>query len=74
MTLVATKGTELHAMARWEQNSSSEIVVLCPHCKALETLQIAGGQLTPTRKFTQDGAHIYHDCGSISPCRLYSNL
>ena len=74
MTLVATKETEIRATARWEQNSPSEIVVLCPQCKALETLQIAGGQLTPTRKFTQDGALIYHDCGSRSPCRLYSNL
>ena len=73
MTLVAAKQDE-HTVTRWDLNSPGEIVVLCPHCKAIETLQITGGQLTPTRKFTQGGVRIYHDCGSISPCRVYTNL
>ena len=78
MTLLATRETEskseFSSASRSEMSSPSEIVVLCPRCKALQTLQIAGGRLTPTRKFTQGGAHIYHDCGSVWPCRLYQNL
>jgi phage FluMu protein Com len=74
MTLVAASDNRPQTSSWLEQSSAGEIVVLCPHCKALQTLQITGGQLTPTRKFTQDERHIYHDCGSRFPCRLYLNL
>jgi hypothetical protein len=48
-----------------------ELAVFCPKCKDLEVLWFVNGQLVQTRKFTQHGEKIYHDCGSETPCRLY---
>lgn len=53
---------------------SGEVVVLCPKCKALQTIQVAGDSILPTRKYVQRGRQIYHDCGSAQPCRLYRIL
>jgi len=50
---------------------TDEAVAFCPGCKTLETLYLSSGQLTLTRKFSQNDGHIYHDCGSIEPCKLY---
>ena len=50
---------------------SGEVMALCPVCKAFQTLWFTEGRLTPTRKFSQYGDHVYHDCGSNEPCRLY---
>ena len=47
-----------------------DILVQCPKCKTVETLQFVGATLTPSRKFRQEGGRIYHDCGSEQPCRL----
>lgn len=47
-----------------------ELVAVCPKCKAFETLWFSGDRLISTKKFHQDGKHIYHDCGSDEPCRL----
>jgi len=52
---------------------SGDVVAFCPRCKAFQTIHIEGSTLTPTRKFTQVGSQIYHDCGSVEPCRLYYN-
>ena len=52
-------------------SKTDEVVAFCPRCKTLETLYLSSGQLTPTRKFSQNDGHIYHDCGSIKPCQLY---
>ena len=48
-----------------------ELVVYCPGCKTLETLSFNEGWLMQTRKFSQRNGQVYHDCGSIRPCRLY---
>ncbi len=48
-----------------------EAVAFCPRCKALQTVWLNGNTLMPTRKFSQEGGEIYHDCGSSQPCRLY---
>jgi len=53
---------------------SGEVVVLCPRCKALQTLQVVGDSILPTRKYIQKGTQVYHDCGSTQPCRLYRIL
>lgn len=53
---------------------SGEAVAFCPQCKALQTIWISDDKLMPTRKFFQVGNHIYHDCGSSQPCRLYRVL
>jgi hypothetical protein len=50
---------------------SNEFMVFCPACKSFETIWFNNGVLNQTRKFTQYGNHIYHDCGSNEPCRLY---
>ena len=54
---------------RW----SGDLTVFCPGCKSLETVWFEDGTLMSTRKFTQRGDLIYHDCGSDRPCRLYRN-
>jgi hypothetical protein len=41
-----------------------EILVVCPGCKAFETLQFSQHRMVNTRKFTQVGDYIYHDCGT----------
>jgi len=51
-------------------SKADEVVTFCPGCKTLETLYLSSGQLTPTQKFSQNDGHIYHDCGSITPCQL----
>jgi phage FluMu protein Com len=50
---------------------STEMMVYCPGCKAFQTVWLNGETLTTTRKFIQVGNHIYHNCGSGLPCRLY---
>ena len=51
--------------------SSGEAMAFCPTCKAFQTLWFADGKLTPTRKFSQLDGKVYHDCGSMTPCRIY---
>ncbi len=48
-----------------------ELVVFCPRCKTLETLWFSDSWLMPTRKFSQQGEQVFHDCGASEPCRLY---
>jgi len=48
-----------------------ELVAICPHCKNMEALFFVGDRLVPTRKYHQEDAAVYHDCGSDKPCRLY---
>lgn len=50
---------------------SGEFVALCPGCKAMQTLLFDNDKMTPTRKFSQHGGSVYHDCGASNPCRLY---
>ncbi|MFH1383147.1 MAG: hypothetical protein ABIH70_09710 [Chloroflexota bacterium] len=54
-----------------QSTSTRELVALCPQCKAFETLSFVNGRLVQTRKFSQYGGEIYHDCGCNQPCRLY---
>jgi phage FluMu protein Com len=74
MTLVAVRGEDRTVIQGLDRQSSGEVVVFCPKCKALQTVQISSSQLMPTRKFFQRGAYIFHDCGSTQPCRLYTNV
>jgi hypothetical protein len=48
-----------------------ELAVFCQGCKTLETLWFINGHLIETRKFNQTDGQVYHDCGSLEPCRLY---
>lgn len=74
MTLVADRKKSMPRLTDLRRGASGDVVVFCPQCKALQTVQIAGNRLTPTRKFTQSGSHIYHDCGSTQPCRMYHHM
>ncbi len=74
MTLVAVREKERAEIQGLSQQATGEVVVFCPKCKALQTVQISGSRLMPTRKFYQVGTRIYHDCGSTQPCRLYNNM
>ncbi len=48
-----------------------DILVQCPGCKTLETVQVYRGQLFRSRRFFQKNGAIFHDCGSLSPCSLF---
>jgi len=48
-----------------------DVIVQCPKCRTLETLQFAGEIMSPSSKFSQKNGLVYHDCGSVSPCRLF---
>jgi len=74
MTLLAVREEQRAQIQRFSQQMAGEIVVFCPKCKALQTVQIDESRLMPTRKFHQKGTHIYHDCGATQPCRLYSHM
>jgi len=51
---------------------TNEFIAVCPKCGTLETVWLTkDGLLVPTRKFSQYGARIYHDCGADVPCHLY---
>ena len=49
-----------------------DVLVQCPKCKTMETLQFMGPTLLRSRKFHQKDGRIYHDCGSDKPCRLHA--
>ena len=51
-----------------------DIIVQCPKCHTLETLQFAGIIMTPSSKFVQKDGLVFHDCGSDSPCRLFGHI
>ena len=53
---------------------AEELIALCPGCKTMETVYFSNGQLISTRKFSQDDGHIFHDCSSNQPCRLYRTI
>jgi hypothetical protein len=75
MTLVLVKEQQTSTTGR--ANSAvlaGEMMALCPACKAFQTLWFTEGRLTPTRKFSQYGDQVYHDCGSKEPCRLYRTV
>ncbi len=48
-----------------------ELLASCPTCKTFETLWFKGDVLIPTKRFAQGlNKRVYHDCGSLKPCRL----
>lgn len=72
MTLLAVKDERPSINAKAKNGTAlEEAIAFCPRCKALQTVWVKSHTLMPTRKFTQEGTKIYHDCGSRQPCRLY---
>lgn len=68
--VVQSETVSTREVRRGGRTDGDEVVAFCPECKAFETLWFTGDVLVQTRKFTQDGARVYHDCGSEEPCRL----
>ena len=68
---VVGKQIQSHTLAGEAETESDEVMIFCPACKAFETVWVNKGKLNQNRKFTQFGNHIFHDCGSNTPCRLY---
>lgn len=56
---------------RLSDTAESEILALCPSCKALEVMHFSGNLMIPTRKFAQKPDGVYHSCGAGIPCRLF---
>ena len=63
--------TPSYTMADRFEPKTDEVMALCPACKSFEMVYLNNDKLIKNRKFTQFGSHIYHDCGSSNPCRLY---
>lgn len=59
------------ARGRGQQVESQELLAFCPKCKTLEVLYTTSDRLVPTRRFSQSGEAVYHNCGANEPCRLY---
>lgn len=56
---------------RLSESAESELLALCPGCKALEVMRFTGQTMTPTRNFAQKADGVYHSCGAGVPCRLF---
>jgi hypothetical protein len=49
-----------------------EVIACCPLCKTMETLDLSGDGMAPSRRFAQKDGEVFHTCGSLAPCRLYT--
>jgi hypothetical protein len=73
MTLTSVKENRVSPLRESPSTAESkEMMAYCPGCKAFQTVWLSGDRLMTTRKFTQVGDYIYHNCGSDQPCRLYA--
>jgi hypothetical protein len=73
MVLPAIKKAKIHVPNYPFGRRNEDVTAFCPSCKSIETVWFENGVLLSTRKFSQRGNLIYHDCGSVRPCRLYRN-
>jgi hypothetical protein len=73
MVLLAFKSAKTPVQKGTFVRGTEEVTSFCPLCKSIETVWFEDGILMSTRKFSQRGNLIYHDCGSDRPCRLYRN-
>jgi hypothetical protein len=74
MSAALTQSKKFNSKKEIERRIATEpndFTILCPKCYAFETVSLIEGTLVRTKKFSQIGPRIYHDCGSNEPCRLY---
>ena len=72
MTLTSLKEKRIFKAGGVKNTSKNkEVMAFCPGCKALQTVWINGNSLMQTRKFSQIGNRVYHNCNSTQPCQLY---
>ena len=74
MTLLVARERETVVLPVSRPVLSEDAMVICPKCKAMQSVQISEGRMTPTRKFAQIGMRVFHDCGSEKPCRILHNI
>jgi hypothetical protein len=65
------RGKLVESSALCPEESALEFLVVCPKCKTMETLVSIGGHFLTNRKFIEREDGIFHNCGSIVPCRIY---
>ncbi len=53
---------------------TDEAVAFCPACKTFETVPFSSEGLGKTRRFIQEGDHVFHLCGATEPCRLLRKI
>ena len=68
-TVVTAKGTGRSRIP--VSPPARDVIAQCPKCKTVETIQLIGDTLAPSRKFRQRDGGVYHDCGADQPCRLH---
>jgi hypothetical protein len=74
MSVVLTQPRKCHSTKEIGHRISTvpnEFIIFCPKCGTFETVCLIEDRLVPTKKFSQVGDGIYHDCGSSEPCYLY---
>jgi hypothetical protein len=71
MVVIAFKGAKAPVKGSALDKRTGDLMAFCPSCKSFETVSFEKGALLSTRKFSQRGDLVYHDCGSELPCRLY---
>jgi hypothetical protein len=71
ITRIFHRATPYEDSALCPEEDSFEYTVVCPKCKTLETLITVQGRLMTTRKFSERSGGIFHDCGSVVPCKVY---
>ena len=77
MSIVITSQSKSGVTKEVRQNTAAEVeelMVFCPKCKTFETLWFTRNELVKTQKFSQENRHIYHNCDSREPCRMYRAL
>ncbi len=72
MTLTAVRAGKFDGV-REKTNVTEpvEVMAFCPGCKAFQTVWLNANRLMSTRRFSQEGSQIFHNCGSELPCQLY---
>ena len=72
MTMIAVKEEKVASVREKKYATEpEEVMAFCPGCKAFQTVWLDGNRLMSTRRFTQEGRQVYHNCGAEQPCHLY---
>ncbi len=50
---------------------ATDVLAVCPGCKTIETICFVGNTMERTSRFRQVDGNVYHDCGTVIPCRLF---
>ena len=68
---VVEKQIQSPALVGEAEIEPDEAMNIPPGLHGFRKIWVNKGKLNQNRKFTQFWNHIFHDCGSNTPCRLY---